>query len=101
MWLSTKRRSKVIPIYVPFHLQSQVYRLADSNLCLVGTAEVTLSGMYAGIVLSVPSNNSIDRILPVNDLPIKMVGFSHCFRVEVGNRGQYVRGLYRVVLIFH
>lgn len=35
------------------------------------------------------------KILEPRDLPIKMVGFSHCFRAETGG-GSYNRGLYRV-----
>jgi seryl-tRNA synthetase len=51
---------------------------------LVGTAEITLGGYYAG------------QILAAEDLPIKMAGISHCFRREAGAAGQYSKGLYRV-----
>lgn len=63
---------------------SQVYRVEDSDLCLVGTAEVALGGYYA------------DQILPREQLPVKMAAFSHCFRREVGAAGSVTRGLYRV-----
>jgi seryl-tRNA synthetase len=63
---------------------SQVYRIEDSDLCLVGTAEIPLGGFYA------------DQILAREDLPIKMAAFSHCFRREVGAAGGATRGLYRV-----
>jgi seryl-tRNA synthetase len=63
---------------------SQVYRIQDSDLCLVGTAEITLGGYYAG------------QILDKQQLPIKMAAFSHCFRREVGAAGLTTRGLYRV-----
>ena len=63
---------------------SQVYRVEDSDLCLVGTAEIPLGGYYA------------DQILDKERLPIKMAAFSHCFRKEVGAAGSTTRGLYRV-----
>lgn len=63
---------------------SQVYRLHDSDLCLVGTAEIALGGYYA------------QQILDKAQLPIKMAAFSHCFRREVGAAGSTTRGLYRV-----
>ncbi|KAI0560676.1 serine--tRNA ligase [Gracilaria domingensis] len=63
---------------------SQVYRVEDSDLCLVGTAEIPLGGYYAG------------QILDKQQLPIKMAAFSHCFRREVGAAGSTTRGLYRV-----
>ncbi|CAN8066208.1 unnamed protein product [Agarophyton chilense] len=63
---------------------SQVYRIEDSDLCLVGTAEIPLGGYYA------------DQIVDKQQLPIKMAAFSHCFRREVGAAGSTTRGLYRV-----
>ena len=62
---------------------SQVYRVEDSDLCLVGTAEIPLGGYYA------------DQILEPEQLPLKLAAFSHCFRKEVG-AGSTTRGLYRV-----
>ncbi|KAJ8900733.1 hypothetical protein NDN08_000034 [Rhodosorus marinus] len=64
--------------------ESQVYRVDETDLCLVGTAEIPLAGYYAG------------KILDKEALPIKMAAFSHCFRQEVGGAGSAVRGLYRV-----
>ncbi|MCB9568411.1 MAG: serine--tRNA ligase [Myxococcales bacterium] len=63
---------------------TQVYSVADSDLCLVGTAEITLGGMLA------------DAILDVESLPLLVAGLSHCFRTEAGSAGQESRGLYRV-----
>lgn len=64
--------------------ETQVYTITDSDLCLVGTAEITLGGLLQ------------DRILRKEDLPIRLVGFSHCFRTEAGAHGSFSRGLYRV-----
>ena len=63
---------------------TQVYSIADSDLCLVGTAEITLGGMFA------------DSILELDKLPLLVAGLSHCFRTEAGSAGQESRGLYRV-----
>lgn len=64
--------------------ESNVYTIEDTGMCLVGTAEITLGGYL--------SNKTIDS----EDLPIKFVGLSHCFRKEAGAAGQYSKGLYRV-----
>ncbi len=63
---------------------TQVYSIANSDLCLVGTAEITLGGMLA------------DSILEAEELPILVAGLSHCFRTEAGAAGKESRGLYRV-----
>ncbi len=64
--------------------ESQIYSLAGHDLCLIGTAEITLGGMYA------------DSILEERELPLKLAGISHCFRTEAGAHGRESRGLYRV-----
>lgn len=63
---------------------TQVYSVRDSDLCLTGTAEVPLGGIY------------MDKILEEASLPIKMVAFGHCFRTEAGAAGAAGKGLYRV-----
>jgi seryl-tRNA synthetase len=62
----------------------QVYRIADSDLCLIATAEITLGGMHR------------DRIFESPELPLRYVGLSHCFRTEAGAPGRDTKGLYRV-----
>ncbi len=59
-------------------------RSRDSDLSLIGTAEITLGGMHA------------DEILDEAALPLKYVGISHCFRTEAGAAGRASKGLYRV-----
>ncbi len=68
----------------PRGAETQVYSVADSDLCLIGTAEITLGGLHA------------DEILDEEKLPLKYVGISHCFRTEAGAAGRASRGLYRV-----
>ncbi|MFM8274422.1 MAG: serine--tRNA ligase [Gemmata sp.] len=62
----------------------QVYTVADTDLCLIATAEITLGGMHR------------DRIFDESELPKRYVGLSHCFRTEAGAAGRDTRGLYRV-----
>ena len=62
----------------------QIYTIADADLCLIATAEITLGGMHR------------DKIFDELDLPKKYVGVSHCFRTEAGAPGRDTRGLYRV-----
>jgi seryl-tRNA synthetase len=62
----------------------QVYTIADSDLCLIATAEITLGGMHR------------DVLFDEADLPRRYVGLSHCFRTEAGAAGRDTRGLYRV-----
>ena len=64
--------------------ESNIYSLEGTGTCLIGTAEITLGGYYAG------------QILLAEQLPIKLAGLSHCFRKEAGAAGQYSKGLYRV-----
>jgi seryl-tRNA synthetase len=64
--------------------ETQVYSIENSDLSLVGTAEITLGGMYSGLTLD------------DDQLPIKICGISHCFRTEAGAHGQATRGIYRV-----
>jgi len=62
----------------------QVYTVADTDLCLIATAEITLGGMHR------------DQIFEESDLSKRYVGLSHCFRTEAGAAGRDTRGLYRV-----
>jgi seryl-tRNA synthetase len=64
--------------------ETQVYSIENTDLCLVGTAEITLGGL---------NQNSI---IEEEDLPLKLAGLSHCFRTEAGAAGRESRGLYRV-----
>jgi len=64
--------------------ESQIYSVAGHDLCLIGTAEITLGGLHA------------DSILDESELPLKLAGVSHCFRTEAGAHGRESRGLYRV-----
>lgn len=70
--------------YNPRGPETQIYSIAGSDLCLVGTAEITLGGLFAG------------QILDEEALPVRLAGLSHCFRTEAGSYGRESKGLYRV-----
>lgn len=70
--------------YQPRGPEAQTYAVADSDLGLIATAEVTLAGIHA------------DETLAEEHLPRRYAGYSHCFRQESGAYGKYSKGLYRV-----
>jgi len=70
--------------YIPRGPETQIYSVENTNLNLVATAEITLGGMLAG------------QVVDAAQLPLKMVGISHCFRTEAGAAGRATRGLFRV-----
>jgi seryl-tRNA synthetase len=70
--------------FIPRGPETQIYSIANSDLCLIATAEITLGGMHR------------DRVVEELDLPMKYVGLSHCFRTEAGAPGRDTRGLFRV-----
>ncbi len=70
--------------YQPRGDETQIYSIANSDLCLVATAEITLGGSLK------------DQIVETTKLPLKYAGISHCFRTEAGAHGKATRGIYRV-----
>ena len=64
--------------------RDQVYAIEDEDTFLVGTAEVSITGMYK------------DEILRYEDLPLTFVGYCPCFRKEAGTYGKDTRGVFRV-----
>lgn len=70
--------------FLPRGPETQIYSLANTDLCLIATAEITLGGMCR------------DQVMEELQLPLKYVGLSHCFRTEAGAPGRDTRGLYRV-----
>lgn len=70
--------------YIPRGPETQIYSVADSDLSLVATAEITLGGLLS------------DQTIDAERLPLKYCGISHCYRTEAGAHGRQTRGLYRV-----
>jgi len=63
---------------------SEIYRLRDDDLFLVGTSEVPLAGYHS------------DEILDLSNGPKRYAGWSSCFRREAGSYGKDTRGIIRV-----
>ena len=61
-----------------------VYAVPADGLYLSGTAEIPVSSLHAG------------EILDADDLPLRYVAFSPCFRREAGAAGKDTRGMFRV-----
>jgi seryl-tRNA synthetase len=80
--------------HFPF-AQTDVYRIENNSedesgkidkekYYLAGTAEVGIAGMY--------SNETIES----DKLPLKICGFSPCYRSEIGSHGRDMKGVYRI-----
>ena len=61
-----------------------IYRTAEDDLYLVGTAEVPLAALHMG------------EILEEAELPKRYAGYSTCFRREAGTYGKDLGGMFRV-----
>ncbi len=64
--------------------EGQMYHIINDNLYLIPTAEVPITNFYR------------DSIINSSDLPIKLTGYTPCFRREAGSYGKDVRGLNRL-----
>jgi seryl-tRNA synthetase len=64
--------------------EANVYELPEDGLYLAGTAEIPLASLHAG------------EILEAEELPLRYVAFSPCFRREAGAAGRDTRGMIRV-----
>ncbi len=63
---------------------TQIYNIENTDLSLIGTAEITMGGYHK------------DEILDEEKLPIKYVAVSHCFRTEAGAYSKFSKGIFRV-----
>lgn len=64
--------------------EAQMYYVERDDLYLIPTAEVPLTNMYR------------NQIIAEGDLPVKLTGYTPCFRREAGSYGSDVKGLNRV-----
>ena len=64
--------------------EANVYELPADGLYLAGTAEIPVASLHAG------------EIVASDDLPLRYVAFSPCFRREAGAAGRDTRGMIRV-----
>jgi len=64
--------------------EGQMYHIQADDLYLIPTAEVPVTNLHRGDLLS------------ESDFPIKYTGYTPCFRREAGSYGAHVRGLNRL-----
>lgn len=64
--------------------EGQMYHATADNLYLVPTAEVPITNIYRDVILS------------EDELPVKNMAYTPCFRREAGSWGAHVRGLNRL-----
>lgn len=64
--------------------EGQMYHVTNENLYLIPTAEVPVTNLFRG------------DLLTHKDLPIQCTGYTPCFRREAGSYGAHVRGLNRL-----
>ena len=95
--LDLHRRHGYREVYVPFlvnrealvgtgqlpKFEADLFRIADTELFLVPTAEVPVTNLHRG------------EILPEATLPRRYCAYTPCFRAEAGSYGRDVRGLIR------
>ncbi len=65
-------------------LEDDMYRIEQDDLFLIPTGEVPITNFFQ------------DEILDEEDLPIKYVAYTPCFRREAGSYGKETKGLQRV-----
>lgn len=65
-------------------LEEDMYHVNEDDLFLIPTAEVPVTNFH------------MDEVLPQNQLPIKYVAYTPCFRREAGSYGKDTKGLQRL-----
>jgi seryl-tRNA synthetase len=61
-----------------------MYKIEDEDLYMIATAEHPIAALY------------MNEVIQEEKLPVKIVGWSPCFRKEIGSHGVDTRGLFRV-----
>jgi seryl-tRNA synthetase len=64
--------------------EGQMYNVTLDNFYLIPTAEVPVTNIYRDVIMN------------ADDLPIKNIAYTPCFRREAGSWGAHVRGLNRL-----
>jgi len=92
------RKRGYLPIEPPFMMRKkpylgvtdleffgdQLYKIEKEDLYLIATSEHPMAAIF------------MDEVINKEDLPIKFVGVSPCFRKEVGAHGKYTKGMFRM-----
>jgi seryl-tRNA synthetase len=78
-------RYKIISGVIDFAaFQDAIYKIEGEDLYLIATAEHSLAALHAG------------EDIPEEELPLKYVGVSPCFRKEAGAGSKDLKGIFRV-----
>ena len=77
------RKSVLQGVYSNEEIEEMAYKIEDEDLHLIATSEHPLIGMF------------INKTLTAKDLPVKITGYSACFRKEIGSHGIDEKGLFR------
>ena len=78
-------RSDVVNGVMSFaEMEAMMYKIEGEDLFLIGTSEHSMIGRYKG------------QLVKEEELPVRLTGYSPCFRKEVGAHGIEERGIYRV-----
>jgi seryl-tRNA synthetase len=64
--------------------ENVMYKVEGEDLYLIATSEHPIAAYF------------MNEVIPEEELPIKIVGMSPCFRKEIGSHGVDTRGLFRV-----
>lgn len=64
--------------------ETQIYNIENSDLSLIGTAEITMGGYH------------MNEVIDEKYLPKKYVALSHCYRTEAGAYSKFSKGIFRV-----
>ncbi len=70
--------------YNPRGEETQIYSIADTDLAMIATSEISIAGYLTG------------EMLDPKAMPLKYAGISECYRTEAGSYGRFSKGLYRV-----
>ena len=68
----------------PAEFAEASYKIENEELYLIPTAEYPLGALF------------MNEVFGRDELPVKLVGVSPCFRKEVGTHGKYAKGLFRM-----
>ncbi|MBI5229544.1 serine--tRNA ligase [Candidatus Micrarchaeota archaeon] len=71
-------------VIAPSDFETVTYKIEGEDLYMIATAEHPLGAMM------------MDEVIELKDLPLKFVGFSSCYRKEIGAHGKYTKGIFRV-----
>jgi seryl-tRNA synthetase len=64
--------------------ENVMYKIDNEDLYMIATSEHPIAALF------------MNEVIAEEDMPLKMVGYSPCFRKEIGSHGVDTRGIFRV-----